>query len=119
MVNQLMPQVAPAQQQPAPAPQIDPAQVADARAHMGVMTKALMALAAKPRGSLTKQDLFSAAADMIADGAFSTPQAKQQLVAEIAQTPDDEASIRQAVGSHLLQLAQIREFLHQHFGAEG
>jgi hypothetical protein len=129
MINQLMPQGAPEgapmgapppgpQGPPQPA-QIDPAQLADARAHSAAMMQHLMALVAKPKGSLSKQDVFNAAADMIADGAFSTPQAKQQLVAEIAQMPDDESAIRQAIGGHLLKIAQTRDLIHQHFGAEG
>lgn len=107
------------QAMPSGPPQIDPAQLLDARNHMGVMMRSLLALTAKPKGSLSKQDVFNSAADMIADGAFSTPMAKQQLVAEIAQMPDDESAIRQAIGGHLLKLAQSRDLIHQHFGAEG
>src|SRR5512146_1692207 len=93
------------QMQGPPAP--DPAALADARNHMGVMIKGLLGLAAQPRGSLTKQSVFDAMAEMIANGAFSTPQAKQQLVAEMAQMPDDESAIRQTIGQHLLRLNEM------------
>lgn len=85
---------------------------------MAVVMKSLSDVAAKPPGAISKRDLFNAAADMIAGGAFSTPQSKQQLVAELTQVPDDETAIRQMVGSHLLRLAQVREMFHQRFGVE-
>lgn len=113
-----MPEGAP-EGQPQGAPTLDPAQIADARAHMGVMMKGLLGLAAMPQGSLTKQAVFNAMGEMIANGAFSTPQSKQQLVAEMAQLPDDESAIRRTIGQHLLQMSQMREQFHQHFGAEG
>jgi len=129
MGNMLMPgagpQIAPSQPQGAPlgqpqgSPMPDPAQIADARAHMGVMMKGLLGLAAMPQGSLTKQAVFNAMGEMIANGAFSTPQSKQQLVAEMAQMPDDESAIRRAIGQHLLQMSQMRQQFHQHFGEEG
>lgn len=122
MDNLLMPAIAapaaPPQGAPAPQapPQIAPPQIAQARAHAAAITKALMGLAAKPKGALSKEDLFNAAGDMIAEGAFPTPQAKQQLVAELAKVPDEEGAIRQMVGAHLLRLAQAREAFHQQFG---
>jgi len=117
MNNMLMPQQAAPAPLAQPAPQApDPAQLADARTHVAAMLKGLSGLAAKPPGSLSKRDVFNAAADMIAEGAFSTPQAKQQLVAEIAQMPDDESAIRQAIGGHILRLSATRQAIHQHFG---
>lgn len=106
------------QGQPPGQPMPDQAGIADARAHMGVVRQALMGLAQQPRGSLTKQAVFNAMGEAIAQGAFSTPQAKQQLVAEMAQVPDDEAAIRQMIGSHLLRMTQMQAQFHQHFGAE-
>lgn len=99
-------------------PMPDPAGVADARAHMGVVRNALMGLASQPRGSLTKQAVFNAMGEAIANGAFSTPQAKQQLVTEMATMPDDESAIRQMIGQHLLRMTQMQSQFHQHFGAE-
>lgn len=125
MDNMLMPGAGPqmpqggAPGQPQGAPTPDPAQIADARAHMGVMMKGLLGLAAMPPGSLTKQAVFNAMGEMIANGAFSTPQSKQQLVAEMAQMPDDESAIRRTIGQHLLQMSQMRQQFHQHFGEEG
>lgn len=121
MLMQGAPQAPQAPQGPpgGPAPAMpDPAGIADARAHMGVVRQALMGLAASPRGSLTKQSVFNAMGDAIAQGAFSTPQAKQQLVAEMAQMPDDEAAIRQMIGQHLLRMTAMQAQFHQHFGAE-
>lgn len=109
----------PPQAEGPPQPQASPAQIADARAHMGVMVQGLLGLAAQPRGSLTKQTVFDAMGDMIAKGAFSTPQAKQQLVAEMAQMPNDEAAIRQIIGQHLLRLSGVRDQFHQMHGMEG
>ena len=91
----------------APAP--SPEQIASARGELGVVMRSLQGLAAKPKGSLSKRDVYDAVADMIGQGAFSTPQAKQQLVAMLAEIPDDEAAIRQAVGQKLLGVAQMTE----------
>lgn len=124
MNNMLMPQqgaALPSADGPQASPgaqvgSVSPQQLSDARVHMAVMMKDLAALAAKPPGSLSKQDLFNAAAEMIAQGAFSTPQSRQQLVAQIAQIPDNETAIRQAIGGHLMQLVRAQDLIHQHFG---
>lgn len=84
---------------------------------LGVIHDALFELAQKPKGSLSKQDLYNAVADMIAGGAFSGKGEKEAIVAQLAQMPDDEAAIRQVVGQKLLRLASVREAYHQHFGA--
>lgn len=103
---------------PPQRPQIDPEQIAAARAHMGVVMEGLLGLAAKPEGSLSKRDLFNAAGEMIAQGAFSTPEAKQQLVAQLAQIPDDEASIRKAIGGQLMQLGETAARMAELFPME-
>lgn len=103
----------------APTPQgPSPEQIAQARSHLSIVLKGLMALAAKPRGSLSKRDLYNAAGEMIADGAFGSPEAKQGLIAQLAQIPDDEAAIREAVGSQILQLAHAANTMTQRFGQE-
>lgn len=114
MNNMLMqpPQASPQPQAAQPSPE----EIAQARNDVAAMTKHLTALAMKPKGSLSKEDVFNAAADMIADGAFATPQAKQGLVAELAQLPDDESAIRAAVGQHLLFLAHAQDRMHSTFG---
>ncbi len=121
-----MPQGAPAQGAPqggaqpgqgAPQPST-PAEVAAARSHMMVMIQGLLGLAAQPKGALTKRSVFNAMGEMIAQGAFPTPQSKQQLVAQLAEMPDDEAAIRQIIGGHLLRLNEQAEQFAQHFGVE-
>lgn len=128
-MNMLMPQggqpMAP-QGAPGPMPGAPPAQqppsaeqIAGARQHMQVVAAGLMDLAKKPKGSLSKRDVFNAIGEMIAQGAFSTPEAKQQLVAKLAEMPDDETAIRQIIGSQLLQMATMTEQMDQHFPMEG
>ena len=104
------------QGQPPQAP--DPAALAGARAHMKVVAEGLMELAGRPQGSLTKRDVFNALGEMIAQGAFSSPESKQQLVAQMAQMPDDESAIRQAIGAQLLQLGVMQDHMTQHFPEE-
>lgn len=105
----------PTQQAPQQAPP-SPEELGQARADVKAMTAGLMSLAAKPKGSLSKQDVYNAAADMIGQGAFSTPQAKQGLVAELAQMPDDETAIRQIIGQHLMFLAHAQDRIHATYG---
>lgn len=117
MGNPLMGAPPPQQQMPVTPPSQD--QIDDAHTHAKVLTDGLMDLVNKPQGQLNKQDVFKMAADVIAKGAFSTPQSKQQLVAELAQMPDDEPGIRKMLGQFLLQSAQNQAMLHHHFGPPG
>jgi hypothetical protein len=116
-MNNLLMTGAPPRAATSPQPfQFTGSEVTDARGHLGAVMGGLLALAAKPKGSLSKQDVYNAAADMIGQGAFSTPQAKQALVAQLAQLPDDEGSIRQMVGQHLMRLAGVRQQFHSQYG---
>jgi hypothetical protein len=113
MDNLLMPgQPQPAD--PPPAQLFSPDDIAGAHSSLGAIHDGLMSLATKPKGSLSKQDVFNSVAEMIAGGAFSTPQEKQAIVAQLAQMPDDEASIRQAVGQKLFRIGQMRALMQQH-----
>jgi hypothetical protein len=117
MNNLLMPQPGvpqPPTQTPAPSAE----EIAQSRKDVANLTKHLMALAAMPKGSLSKEAVYNAAADMIADGAFGTPQAKQGLVAELAQLPDSEPAIRAVIGQHLMFLAHAQDRIHATFGPE-
>jgi hypothetical protein len=87
-----------------------------AHTHLKVMIADLMKLVEKPRGTLTKKDVFDAASDMIAKGAFQTPQAKQMLIAELANMPDDEPDIRKALGGFLLQALGQQDVITHAFG---
>lgn len=107
-------QGAPGQAQQAASPQFTPQQIAEANNHLQVVMKALMGLVAQPQGSLTKKSVFSAAGEMIAEGAFRTPEAKQQLVAQLAELPDDEASIRKAIGAQLLGMGEMADQFAAH-----
>lgn len=93
--------------------------IEQAHKHTAVLIHGLMALVNKPTGSLTKQDVFKTAADMIAEGGFPTPEAKQQLVVEMAKMPDDEQGIRKALGQFLLGAASNQTKLHAAFGPPG
>ena len=103
---------APAAQPPMPTPQ----QIAQARAHAKVVLDDLIALVSEPVGSLKKSDVFDAAADMIAKGAFPTPESKQDLIVRLAQLPDDEPSLRKALGAVLGEMAGHHEAMQQAFG---
>lgn len=110
------------QQAPAPtaaAPQPTRNEIEQAHQHTAVMIHGLMDLTNKPQGQLTKQDVFKTAADMIAKGAFPTPESKQQLVVEMAKMPDDEQGIRKALGQFLLGAASNQTKLHAAFGPPG
>lgn len=111
--------LATAQQQAPQAgpPAASPEQIADARKHSAAVVNGLSSLTSKPQGELTKQDVFGAASDMIAKGAFSTPDSKQQLVQALTQLPNDEPSLRQALGTLLLQSSANLAKLHEIHGA--
>lgn len=91
----------PQPQQPMPTPE----EVAVAKAHLSLMVSDISKLVERPTGSLTKKDVFSAASDMLAKGAFSTPAEKVSLIKEMAAMPDDDAGIRKVLGTHLLRAA--------------
>ncbi len=101
-----------------PAAPPSPAEIKMHRQHVGAIVDGLRALAATPRGDLTKKDVFDAASEMIAKGAFPTPEAKQVLIGELAKLPDDEAGLRRAIGGLLLQTSATQQALHQAFGAK-
>lgn len=84
-----------------------PQDLQGALAHADQMTRALLSLSGKKPGTLTKKDVFGAAADMIKGGLFTSPDAKQQLIGELANLPDDEPSLRMAIGAHLLRMADV------------
>jgi hypothetical protein len=90
--------------------------VAQHRGELAVVLKGLVSLAHKPTGSLSKRDVFDAVGDMIAEGAFSTPQAKQQIIAQLAELPDNEAVIRQAIGTRIAAAADLRDRFHAQHG---
>ena len=76
----------------------------------------LIALVSKPKGDLTKKDVFDEASTMIAKGAFPTPESKQQLITALANLPDDEMDIRKFLGKQLLALSTFRNHMHNSFG---
>lgn len=91
-------------------------QVTEARQHLGAIVAALSKVASKPRGHLTKKDVYDAASDMIAEGGFPTAQSKQDLVVQLAKMPDDEPGIRSAIGRMLLRVTAVRSQFHQVHG---
>lgn len=110
------PQGAPAGAQPTPGPPPTKAQIDEARKHSNTLVHGLMSLVGKPRGELTKDDVFKEASDMIAKGAFPTPSSRQALVVELAGLPDDEPGLRKALGAHLLAVSAARQQFHGAFG---
>lgn len=88
-----------------------PQELRTARAHIDAIVAGLTGLVTKPRGELHKKDVFDAASEMIAKGAFPTPESKQQLIGELAQMPDDEMGIRKALGGLLMQAATVEQGL--------
>ena len=108
------PPAGPAQAQPQSAPQPD--EIAGGHRALEATMDGLIKLVGKPQGELTKKDVFEEASTMISHGAFPAPEGKQQLIAELAKLPDDEASIRKALGQQLLQLSMLRGHLHTAFG---
>ena len=113
--NQMMPGAGGPQPPPA-MPNPTPQQVAEFRTHIGAVVDGLLGLVSKPVGDLTKKDAFDAAAEMIAKGAFPTPETKQDLIVQLAQLPDDEPDLRKALGATLLNVSMIRAKLHEIHG---
>lgn len=95
------------QQQPMAAPTAE--QIAQAHDHLEIIIGGLLKLISKPSGSLTKEDVFKAAADMIAKGCFPDAAHKQQLVQVLVQLPDQEGALRSALGHLLMQYASMQE----------
>lgn len=110
------PGIPPAAQLPQGAPPT-PEEIATSRKHVGAIMEGLSHLTSMPRGDLTKNDVFKAASEMIAKGAFPTSAARQQLVVGLANLPEDEPSLRKALGGMLLRVADARQQLHGVFGA--
>ncbi len=92
---------------PPPSP-VSPDQIKAAHTHVGAVIDGLISLANRPKGELTKKDVFDAASTMIARGAFPTPESKQDLITKLAAMPDDETGIRNAVGGFLMDVAANR-----------
>ena len=115
-VNPLMGQQ-PQQPQAPAGPQFDPnnpdhvAELQQAHQHLGIVTKTILGLIAKPK--VTKKDIQSAAADMIAEGAFPDSQGRQQLIMDMSKLPDDEAALRQYLGQHLMGFATAQQSVAQ------
>lgn len=86
----------------------NPEQIKTARTHVGAIVDGLTGVLGKAKGELTKKDVFDAASEMIAHGAFPTPESKQALIGELAKLPDDEADLRKALGALLLQSADVK-----------
>ncbi len=104
---------------PAPPAAVTPEMVADARHQSKTLINGLLSLLNKPRGQLTKKDVFAEAADLISKGVFPTPQDKQALIAELAKLPDDnEKALRDAIGETLFHAAQHRSQIHAAHGPD-
>lgn len=102
---------------PVPTPPT-PDEINQARKHSNAIVSGLLELTSKPKGDLTKDDVFKAASEMIAKGAFPTSATRQGLVVELAKLPDDEPSLRKALGMFLLQTSAVRSQFHALHGAE-
>lgn len=92
-------------------------EVAGGHKALDAAMEGLIKLVGRPKGDLNKKDVFDEASNMIAHGAFPTQEDKQQLIGELANLPDDEESIRKALGQFLLGLATLRDHYHNAFGA--
>lgn len=120
--QQMMPQrnsfQGPQQQQPAQQPAYTPNSEDIANGHKAVdaTMDGLIKLVSTPKGDLTKKDVFDSVSEMIAKGAFSTPESRQQVIGELANLPSDEEGIRKELGKYLLQVATFRNHMHGAFG---
>lgn len=92
---------------PQAAPALPPTadDLKQARKHAGAMIDGLMGVLGLPPGKLTKKDVFDAASEMIAKGAFPTSESKQMLIKEMANLPDEEPALRKSLGAFLLNVA--------------
>lgn len=98
---------------PMPPPQPTPKEIADTHNNFEQMMGSLLSLTSRPEGKLSKKDVYSATADLMAKGMFPTPQAKAAVIGEIAKLPEDEAGIRQALGAHLMSLGDMHQQVGQ------
>ena len=108
----------PQQQQQQQPPQYTPQPDEIANGHKAVEATmdGLIKLVSLPKGELTKKHVFDSVSEMIARGAFPTPESKQMLIGELAKLPDDEPSIRKELGKFLLSTATFRNHMHNAFG---
>lgn len=118
MANAFLPSSQPNIQQPPVAPAYSPKAEEIVGGHKAIEAamNGLISLVSKPKGDLSKKDVFDAASGMIAHGAFSTSEAKQQLIGELANLPDDEPGIRKMLGQYLLQISEFQNHFHNAFG---
>jgi len=116
MGNAFQGQQLPQEQQP--QPQYTPQQDEIAGGHKAVEATmdGLIKLVSLPKGDLTKKHVFDGVSEMIAKGAFPTPESKQMLIGELAKLPDDEPAIRKELGKFLLATAEFRNHMHNAFG---
>lgn len=101
-------------QQPAYAPTSD--EIASGHQAVDATMDGLIKLVSLPKGELTKKHVFDSVSEMIARGAFPTPEAKQQLIGELANLPEEEGAIRKELGKYLLSVATFRNHMHNAFG---
>ena len=94
----------------------NPDEIANGHKAVEATMDGLISLVSRPKGDLTKKNVFDAASTMIAQGAFSTPEAKQQLIGALANLPEDEDGIRKFLGKQLLALSTFRNHMHNAFG---
>ena len=109
-------QMQPQQVQSQQSYQASPEEIQKGHQSVDAVMDGLISLVSKPKGELTKKDVFDASSDMIAKGAFPTPESKQQLIGQLANLPDQEDEIRKALGNQLLQIATFRNHMHNAFG---
>lgn len=114
-MNSFQPQQQMPMQQQAPA-DMSPDEIAGGHRALNATIDGLIKLVSKPPGELTKKCVFDEASTMIAHGAFATPEAKQQLIGELANLPDDENDIRKLLGKQLLTLAHVHNKYKAKFG---
>lgn len=109
--------LAPQQQTPQAAPQ-PPSQDEIMGGHKAIdaTMNGLIGLVSRPTGELTKKNVFDSVSEMIANGAFPSPEAKQTLIGGLAKLPDDEPGIRKALGEYLLHTATFQNHYHNAFG---
>lgn len=114
MNNMMMPQEQQPQQQQQPPPTDD--EIAGGHQAVEATMDGLIRLVGMQPGTLTKKAVFDEASTMIADGAFPTPESKQQLIGELAKLPNDEQDIRKMLSQFLLAVSTFRSHMHNAFG---
>lgn len=109
-------QGAPQQQAPQQGPPPNPEDIANGHKAVDATMDGLIKLVSLPKGDLTKKEVFDGVSEMIARGAFPTPESKQKLIGGLANLPDDEQGIRKLLGQMLLGVATFRNHMHNAFG---